>query len=257
MRKFKKFLIEKTFDFKYIDGPRTKKVRGGIVAAPGNSPEDALKHYYIKYGHKNINITKSDGVLKVTSQATSNPQDKEINYYILSEDFSNKKQVRVPAKEFDKDQDAATLAAVKKVVPGVKGLKKLKVIAKTASGAGDYYNVEVEYSLTGREPIKENKILKEGKKQDAVKSLIVSLSNFEKATRELGWAWEEVQGEGIDDDEWCYVSGVGRNGYPFERSFDELSSLVQKWVRGALPQLKKINTTYSVYESVSVKKKRK
>lgn len=80
-----KIAEETKYDFKMVDGPRTRKVSGGISGAPGKSPEDAIKQRMISFGYRNINITQKDGLYVVKAQWGSNPKDVETSYYELNE----------------------------------------------------------------------------------------------------------------------------------------------------------------------------
>ena len=70
--------------FDILDGPRTKKLVGGVVNLRGHNPEDAIKQYLIPYGYRKFDIkTKPDGVIDVKIQWGSNPKDTESVYYRL------------------------------------------------------------------------------------------------------------------------------------------------------------------------------
>lgn len=100
IQKIKESVIAEGYDFQELSGPRTKDVVGGIVGAPGNSPEDAIKQRLISFGYRNISITLKDGVYSVKAQWGANPKDTETSYYRLKE--SVQADASVAAKLFQK-----------------------------------------------------------------------------------------------------------------------------------------------------------
>lgn len=92
---------ENSYDFKMLDGPRTKKVSGGMSGLRGLTPEDAIKQRMIAFGYRNISITQKDGVFSVKAQWGSNPKDTELSYYSVSESVVDN-DVSSAAKLFSK-----------------------------------------------------------------------------------------------------------------------------------------------------------
>ena len=74
-----------SFDFSELDGPKTKRVVGGVVGLSGTSPEDALTTRFKSMGYQDIVVTNSNDVIIVSATTGKN---KEKNYYKLKKSVS-------------------------------------------------------------------------------------------------------------------------------------------------------------------------
>lgn len=74
-----------SFDFSELDGPKTKRVVGGIVGLSGSSPEDALTSRFKSMGYDNINVSVVNDVISVSS---THGKSKEKNYYAIKKSMS-------------------------------------------------------------------------------------------------------------------------------------------------------------------------
>jgi hypothetical protein len=74
-----------TFDFVELDGPKTKRVAGGITSISGESPESALTNRFKSMGYQDIVVTNTNDVIMVSA---SHGNSKEKNYYKLKKSIS-------------------------------------------------------------------------------------------------------------------------------------------------------------------------
>jgi hypothetical protein len=74
-----------TFDFVELDGPKTKRVVGGITSISGESPESALTNRFKSMGYQDIVVTNTNDVIMVSA---SHGNSKEKNYYKLKKSIS-------------------------------------------------------------------------------------------------------------------------------------------------------------------------
>jgi hypothetical protein len=74
-----------TFDFAELDGPKTKRVVGGITSISGESPESALTNRFKSMGYQDIVVTNTNDVILVSA---SHGNSKEKNYYKLKKSIS-------------------------------------------------------------------------------------------------------------------------------------------------------------------------
>ena len=83
--KLKMTEAKNSFDFSELDGPKTKRVVGGVVGLSGTSPEDALTTRFKSMGYQDIVVTNSNDVIIVSATTGKN---KEKNYYKLKKSVS-------------------------------------------------------------------------------------------------------------------------------------------------------------------------
>jgi len=72
-------------------------------------------------------------------------------------------------------------------------------------------------------------------KQEAIQQMISCLEEFKKVSINLYCAWDHLQMEGVEDEEWCYEEKL-----PFQDSFEVVADETKAWVDASIEKLKQL-----------------